>query len=94
MVNTQTLPSTLVGPYDHVVLDRVFGFFVVLKAAGLLPPDPTDYFERPWKWQPEYEAWLAAGCPDPEDSAPIGSRTLASMRWDRFVANAEAAASL
>ena len=93
MANIQTFPSTLVGPHDHVVLARVFDFATILRSAGLMPPDEFDYFEKPWKWQPEYEAWLAAGCPaPPDDEVKISERTLASMRWERFVTNAEAAA--
>lgn len=94
MAHIQALPSELVGPHDQVVLARVFDFATVLRAAGLMPPDEFDYFEKPWKWQPEYEAWLAAGCPTPPDyEVKISERTLASMRWERFVTNAEAAAS-
>jgi hypothetical protein len=22
------------------------------------------YFEKPWKWTPEYERWIALGCPE------------------------------
>lgn len=73
-------------------VDRIAAFALVLRVAGLMPPDELEYFERPWKWQPEYEAWLAAGCPSPEHAGvPVGQRTLDSMRWERFVANAEAA---
>lgn len=27
------------------------------------PTDMLRYFEKPWKWTPEWEAWTAAGKP-------------------------------
>jgi len=52
---------------DRDVVARLFNFAVVLRAAGLMPRDEDEYFERPWKWDPEYRAWIAHGQPSPED---------------------------
>lgn len=83
----------LCAAQDRAAISRVFEFALILRQAGLMPPDEDEYFERPWKWQPEYEAWLSAGYPAcPDGLVPINQRTLARMRWERFVANAEAAA--
>jgi hypothetical protein len=30
--------------------------------------DVLDYFEKPWKWSSEYQAWMGWGCPTREDS--------------------------
>jgi hypothetical protein len=52
---------------DRDVVARLFNFAVVLRAAGLMPRDEDEYWERPWKWDPEYRAWTAHGQPSPGD---------------------------
>lgn len=69
---------------ERETVGRVYEFGLVLRAAGLMPADEGEYFERPWKWQPEYESWLGAGMPWPGEA----DGSLADMRWDRFVINA------
>lgn len=62
------------------VIDRVFTFALVLRAADAMPPDEDEYFERPWKWDGEYQIWQRHGSPDvPEYGKP------ADLSWERFV---------
>jgi hypothetical protein len=37
---------------------------LILRAAGAMPPNEDEYWERPWKWNDEYQAWLEQGKPD------------------------------
>jgi len=78
------VPALAASDAEREVVGRVYEFGLVLRAAGLMPADEGEYFERPWKWQGEYESWLGAGRPWPGEAG--GS--LADMRWDRFVTNA------
>jgi hypothetical protein len=47
------------------------------------PTETLDYIEKPWKWTPERDLWVAAGRPDPTDpgwalfQARIDARELA-----------------
>lgn len=90
--NDQPRPI-LLADHDRPVTDRVFGFYEVLYAADLLPPNPADYFEKPWKWQPEYEAWVAAGRPPvpdpPENSVLVSGDDPVDLNWERFVRTCE-----
>jgi hypothetical protein len=58
----------------------VFDFAQILRAAGLMPSDEDEYWEKPWKWDPERQAWVAAGEPSPP--APTAPQSLA---WRRFL---------
>lgn len=40
--------------------------------------DVVDFVEKPWKWEPEREAWVGAGRPGREDPG-----------WDLFAARLE-----
>ena len=48
----------------------------LLYEADILDIAPLimDYFEKPWKWTPEHEAWVALDRPTPEGGD-----------WDRFI---------
>jgi len=73
--------ADFVSPNERHVINRVFGFACVLRAAGLMPPDEDEYFERPWKWGREYVAWQEAGKPEIPD--PASDTT--DLAWERFV---------
>ena len=78
-MNTSTHAVPLVADADRPAITRVFEFAIVLRAAQAMPPNEDEYFERPWKWQPEFCAWVAAGkpfIPDPADPPSLG--------WKRF----------
>lgn len=48
----------------------VYAFATVLHSADwfFTPADVLDYFEKPYKWDPEHRAWNAAGSPTDEDA--------------------------
>lgn len=78
-MTTTTDQEQLITPDEREIVARVFLFAEVLRAADLMSPDEDEYFERPWKWQPEYAAWCRAGKPmPPEDLTP-------DLSWERFV---------
>lgn len=58
----------LVAGQEAETVGRVYTFGMILRAADLLPLNEDGYWEKPWKWEPEYQAWIAAGSPEaPED---------------------------
>ena len=59
---------------ERPIIDRVYGFAEILRSASAMPPDEDEYWERPWKWTPEYDAWVGVGSPEPGSSA-----------WGRFL---------
>lgn len=63
-----------IEPGDRAVIAKVYSFGMILHAASALPPDEREYWEKPWKWQPEYEIWLDSGSPNEDDEG-----------WDAFV---------
>ena len=73
--------ADFISPNERHVVNRVFGFAEVLRAAGLMPPDEDEYFERPWKWGREYKAWQGAGKPEIPDPAVDAT----DLAWERFV---------
>lgn len=77
-VDEPTPPEALIGTQEREIVDRVFGFAVILREADAMPPDEDEYFERPWKWDREYQAWVRAGRPQP----PEGT---ADLSWERFL---------
>lgn len=52
---------------ERATIDKIYGFAEILREAAAMPPDENEYFERPWKWTLEYEAWAAAEKPQPDD---------------------------
>jgi len=56
---------------EHHAVLRVWNFARILRAAGLMPPDENEYFERPWKWDREYSIWRSRGCPDLDGDATL-----------------------
>ena len=66
--------AVLINPSDRWVVQRVYDFFKILQAADRLPPNEEEYWDRPWKWQPEYQTWVNVGSPEEESPA-----------WDRFI---------
>lgn len=86
--NPEQLELFLVPSAERGTVVRVFEFAEVLRAADLMPLDEDEYFERPWKWQTEYEVWTDCGCPSIPD--PSGPNVL---RWELFVRQAHAAVS-
>jgi hypothetical protein len=58
---------SFIAPEERHVIGRVYGFAEILRSASAMPPDENEYFERPWKWTPEYEAWVGVGSPMPEN---------------------------
>lgn len=76
-----TAEQALISSQEREIVDRVFTFAVILREADLMPPDEDEYFERPWKWDREYQAWVRAGRPQP----PEGTTDLS---WERFVRSA------
>lgn len=76
----------LVTPAEREVATRLFDFAEVLRAADLMPPDEDEYFERPWKWDGEYQAWIESGSPPiPDLIAEATGRSPVSLPWERFV---------
>jgi hypothetical protein len=71
------------GGLEAETVGRVFSFGMVLRAADLLPLNEDGYWEKPWKWEPEYQAWIAAGSPE----APEGGEE-ESPAWADFVRRA------
>ena len=70
---------------DHRVIEKVYEFGLILHLAGAMPPNVLDYFEKPWKWEPEYFKWVEAGKPyPPEASSPDDVAT-----WESFVTSLE-----
>lgn len=59
----------------------VFDFARILRAADLMPADEDEYWEKPWKWDPEHQAWIDAGEPAP----PEHTGAPASLAWRRFL---------
>ncbi|MDA0250742.1 MAG: hypothetical protein O2892_07785 [Actinomycetota bacterium] len=62
----------------------VFDFACILRAADLMPANEDEYWEKPWKWDPEHQAWIAAGEPAPPDAAGAP----AALAWRRFLRDA------
>lgn len=65
---------------ERDTIAKVFNFAVVLRAASAMPHDEDEYFERPWKWDREYQTWLRFDAPWPPEH---GDTT--QNRWDAFV---------
>jgi hypothetical protein len=83
---TDTPTAALVAPAERVIVARIYGFAEVLRAADLMPPDEDEYFERPWKWDGEYRAWIDSGGPPvPDLIAEATGRAPVSLPWERFV---------
>ena len=59
----------------------VYDFARILRAADLMPDDEDEYWEKPWKWDAEHQAWIAAGEPAPPEQAEAP----ASLAWRRFL---------
>jgi hypothetical protein len=79
------MPAEFISPTERHTIAKVFTFAEILRAADLMPHDEDEYFERPWKWGREHQAWVAAGRPrPPEDDSTVGV-------WEEFVVAAEAA---
>lgn len=49
--------------------DELIAFARVLDDLDVFdcPDDAIDFFETPWKWDDEYERWVALGRPDDLD---------------------------
>lgn len=69
---------SFIAPDERSTIDRIFSFAVVLREAGLMPYDEDEYWERPWKWTVEYDAWVGAGSP-PDSNHPAWSRFLTAV---------------
>ncbi len=87
---TETLPLPfpfpLVSPAERVTVARVYEFAMVLRAAGRMPDNEDEYFESPWKWDPEYQTWTECGSPSPPDLiAETAGRRAVDRNWERFV---------
>ena len=64
------IPALVPTGEEHQVVLRLWDFSRILRAAGLLDDDQLGYFfEKPWKWQPEYDLWVAHGRPDLDGDA-------------------------
>lgn len=66
--------NQFISPGEREVIGRVYSFGMILQAASALPPNELEFWEKPWKWQPEYEIWLKSGCLNEDDDG-----------WDDFV---------
>ena len=75
--------ENFIDPGERVTIGKIFSFAVVLRAADLMPLDEDEYWERPWKWSTEYEAWTAAGKPWPPEDAMLPN--LPDLGWRRFL---------
>lgn len=74
------MTQQLIAPGERDTIDRVFSFALILRAAAAMPLDEDEYFERPWKWDGEYQIWLRHGSPAvPDYTEP------ANLAWERFV---------
>ena len=73
MTNTET-QKTLITNAECATAQRLYDFMLVLRAAGAMPPDEDEYWERPWKWNTEYQAWLERGQPDYIDNEEAFAR--------------------
>jgi hypothetical protein len=73
---TQSTTTPWYGNHDDVVsFARVLVDAEWLDTSG----EVIDYFERPWKWSPEYGVWIQAGRPTAaEGGVGVGV-------WDAFV---------
>lgn len=62
---TTLLESPTTWYADHSTL---VGFAHILTAADKFPAttDVIDYFDKPWKWDPDHALWAAAGRPAPD----------------------------
>jgi hypothetical protein len=58
----------------------VYDFARILRAAGRMPDNEDDYWENPWKWDTQHQAWIATGEPTP----PTGG-TPPTLAWRRFL---------
>jgi hypothetical protein len=56
--------------------DTVVGFAKILESAGEIEDakEAILYFEKPWKYDPEYEAWIELEKPGKKDG-----------NWDEFI---------
>lgn len=59
---------SLASGHERETVDRLYGFALILRAACLMPDDEDGYWERPWKWDIEYRAWLRHDCPEEGDA--------------------------
>jgi len=61
--------TPLISADEREVVARIYNFALILREAGVLPDSHVadEYFERPWKWNTEYQLWLQAGSPSPPD---------------------------
>lgn len=49
--------------YWHNDPDEVHAYASFLFLGSTSVKDVLDYFEKPWKWDPEHEEWVAGGRP-------------------------------
>jgi hypothetical protein len=78
--------AKFIHPEDRGTIEKVYEFGLILSLAGAMPPNMLDYFERPWKWEPEYFKWVDAGKPYPPEAG--GSPHAAGdddSAWESFV---------
>lgn len=65
--------------YSEVV---TFGHILAYADALDTAPEVLEYFDRPWKWTPEYEAWARHGRPlEPGADDWAGFLREASAQW-------------
>jgi hypothetical protein len=76
-------PARFIEPSERDTISKLFWFATILRAASLMPPNEDEYWERPWKWTPEYQSWVAHGQPDPP------SVTYNVQGWENFIASME-----
>jgi hypothetical protein len=74
---TRPNPGPAASPWyaDHSDVVR-FATILVESAWLPTPSDVVEFFARPWKWEPQFQAWEAAGRPEPPSAA---DRTQALM---------------
>lgn len=74
MTDTET-QKTLITNAECATAQRLFDFLLILRAAMSSPSNEDEYWEKPWKWDREYQMWLEHGQPEPEDEAPFSRFT-------------------
>lgn len=54
----------MIAPW-YLTRDELLAFATILTDAGEFPEaeDLLRFIEKPWKWTPEYEAWVRQGRP-------------------------------
>jgi hypothetical protein len=66
---------------DHTELCRLAAVLLYTR-PDTTPLAVLEFFERPWKWEPEHQIWVDCGRPDNSEDAG----------WESFVARLDAAA--